>query len=153
MEPLKATSLRLVLDTNQIVGAGSRWLASGPGYAPSNPHARLLRLTATEHTGLYCDEIIDEYIRALLQRGHPPDRAQRLVTYIRGSFEAVRLATSRAPVTPSDPDDEIFILCAIDGDADFLASEDRHLLELAGSYERPIIAKCEVVLTHLELPP
>ncbi len=150
MEALKAAGLRLVLDTNQIVGAGSRWLVFGRGYLQSNPHVRLLRLTATEHTGLYCDEIIDEYLEKLLQRGHPPDRARRLTAYIRGAFEAVRLVSTQAPFRPRDPDDEVFLLCAIDGDADYLVSEDRDLLELGDRYARPVIARCDAVLSDLE---
>lgn len=149
MEALKTAGLRLVLDTNQIVGAGSRWLGSRPGYPHSNPHVRLLRLTATAHTGLYCDEMIDEYLEKLLQRGHPPDRARRLIAYIRGAFEAVQLITTRAPFRPRDPDDEVFLLCAMEGDADYLVSEDRDLLDLGGSYSRPVIANCEAVLGAL----
>lgn len=49
MEALKAVGLRLVLDTNQIVDAGSRWLVFRPGYAHSNAHVQLLRLTSTTH--------------------------------------------------------------------------------------------------------
>ena len=150
MEALKASGLRLVLDTNQIVGAGSRWLAPGTRRAASNRHLRLLRLTAAEHTGLYCDEIIDEYLAKLLQRGHPPDRARRLIAYIRGAFEAVRLVSTQAPFRPRDPDDEVFLLCAIDGDADYLVSEDRDLLELADRYARPVIDRCDAVLGDLE---
>lgn len=150
MEALNAANLRLVLDTNQIVGAGSRWLVSGPGYASSNLHVRLLRLTATEHTGLYCDEIIDEYLEKLLDRNHPPDRAARLITYILGAFDDVQLVTTRAPVRPCDPDDEVFLLCAIDGDAHYLVSEDGDLLDLADEYEHPTIAQCDAVLSDLE---
>ncbi len=153
MEALNPLTLRLVLDTNQIVGAGSRWLVSGTGHASSNRHLRLLRLTATAHTGLYCDAIIEEYLGKLLQRGHPPDRARRLVAYIRGAFECVQLVSAQAPVRPRDPDDEVFLLCAVDGDADYLVSEDRDLVELADHYASPVIARCDAVLSDLESRP
>ena len=152
MEALNAPRLRLVLDTNQIIGAGSRWLIAPPGFGESNRHLRLLRLTAVAHIGLYCDEIIEEYARKLLERGHPPDRVRRLLTFIRGAFQGLRLVSDHAPLAPRDPDDEIFLLCAIDGDADYLASEDRHLLELADRYTRPVIAKCDIILAQLESP-
>ena len=42
------------------------------------------------------------------------------------------------PVPPSDPDDEVFLICAIDGHADYLVSEDRDLLSLKDSYQRPV---------------
>lgn len=150
MGTLNARRLRLVFDTNQIVGAGSRWLVPGaPQLAGPNRHLRLLLLTLREHTGLYCDEILDEYLTTLLERRHPSDRARMLVALIRGAFAEVRLATTTAPVPPRDPDDEVFLLCAIDGDADFLVSEDRDLLDLCAAYSRPVIASCSRVLEDL----
>ncbi len=136
---------RFVLDTNQIVGAGSRWLDVEVIVDP-NPHLRLLVHVATEQVGLYCDEIIDEYIEKLIERGSPEDRAKRLITYVRGTFEPVDIVTTQAPVPPADPDDEIFILCSLDGDADYLVTEDRDLLDIRASYGRPIIAPCAEVL-------
>ena len=133
---------RVVLDTNEIVGAGSRWLdTSAPSSGP-NEHLRLLIIVATRHKGLYCDEILDEYARVLLERRHPPERVRRLLAYLQGAFSPVEITSSAAPVPPSDPDDEIFLLCALDGDADYLVSEDRHLLTLRPHYQRPMIATC-----------
>lgn len=140
---------RVVLDTNQIVGAGSRWL-SGPIPSPDpNPHRRLLLCVATNHTGLYCTPIIREYIEKLLERGHPEARVRELIAYLIGSFESVTVVSSAAPVPPSDPDDEIFVICAIDGAADYLVSEDRHLLNLSDSYRRPEICRCSAVVAAL----
>ena len=56
-----------------------------------------------------------------------------------GAFESVAVASKAAPVPPSDPDDEIFLLCAIDGRADFLVSEDHALIALKSKYTTPII--------------
>lgn len=148
MESVNGSKLRLVLDTNQIIGAGSRWLVDSA--TPRNQHLRLLALTATDHTGLYCSEIIDEYLRKLLERHHPANRAAMLIAFLRGAFTEIRLATTRVPARPRDPDDEVFLLCALDGDADYLVSEDRHLLEIADRYERPLIEPCETVLRALE---
>lgn len=53
------------------------------------------------------------------------------------------------PVRPSDPDDEIFLIRALDGAADYLVSEDRHLLDLKNSYRRPQIDKCQNVVAIL----
>lgn len=44
-------------------------------------------------------------------------------------------------VHPSDPDDEIFLLCAIDGNADYLVSEDHSLTNLKSSYAKPVIGR------------
>jgi hypothetical protein len=37
------------------------------------------------------------------------------------------------------PDDEVFLLSAIDGNADYLVSDDHHLTELKSSYAKPVI--------------
>jgi predicted nucleic acid-binding protein len=60
-----------------------------------------------------------------------------------GAFSRVTIKTKSAPVAPSDPDDEVFILCAIDGDADYLVSEDHSLTNLRSSYAKPVIGKSE----------
>ena len=114
-----------------------------------NPHRRLLVCVAANHTGLYCTPILREYIEKLLERGHPEVRVRELIAYLIGSFESVTVVSTGAPVPPSDPDDEIFLICAIDGDADHLVSEDRHLLNLRNNYRRPEIDKCADVVDIL----
>lgn len=143
---MAAVKQRFVLDTNQIVGAGSRWLDHGASVGP-NPHRRLLVHVATEQVGLYCSEIIDEYLEKLIDRGSPENRARRLIAYVQGAFEAVDIVSTEAPVPPADPDDDVFILCSLDGNADFLVTEDSDLLAIRTSYVRPVIAPCAEVLT------
>ena len=139
---MTAAVSRVVLDTNEIVAAGSGWLDTGLPSSGRNQHLRLLIAVATRHRGLHCDGILDEYACVLLERGHPPDRARRLIAYIEGAFTPVAVTSSAAPMPPVDPDDEIFLLCALDGDADYLVSEDKHLLDLRPHYERPVILTC-----------
>lgn len=143
--------LRSVLDTNEIVGAGSHWLDAGAP-DPPNCHLRLLLLLlrAGGCRGLYSDAMLEEYSKKLVTRGSPEERAGRLLRQIVGAFERVRLVSTEAPVRPRDPDDEMFLLCAIDGDADYLVSEDRDLLSLRAAYSRPTIARCEEALPVLE---
>ena len=93
-------------------------------------------------SGLYCDEIIEEYLEKLLVRRHPPQRARRLIAYIMSAFIRIEIVSKSAPVPPSDPDDEMFLICALDGNAHFLVSEDRSLLALRPAYGRPVIATC-----------
>ena len=149
---MSAAIRRVVLDTNQIVGAGSRWLQGSIPTPDPNPHRRLLLCVAQRHTGLYCDPIIREYIEKLLDHRHPPARVRALVAYLIGSFESVTIVSSTAPVPPADPDDEIFLICAIDGDADYLVSEDHHLLSLKSRYQRPEIGRCSEIINALCLP-
>ena len=141
--------LGIVLDTNQVVGAGSRWLDGSLAGANANNHRRLLVCVAEEHRGLYCDEMIDEYLEKLLDRRHPPQRARKLIAYIMGAFVRIEIVSEAAPVPPSDPDDEIFLICALDGNADYLVSEDRALLALRESYGRPVIGRCSEAMNAL----
>jgi PIN domain len=127
-------SIRVVLDTNQIVGAGTRWLDLDLPAQSGSTCRRILIRVATFHTGLYCGKIIGEYLEKLVDRNHPHDRAVKMMAYIMGAFNRVSLTTQAAPYPPSDSDDEVFLLCAIDGQAGYLVSEDRSLLELKANY-------------------
>lgn len=133
---------RVVLDTTEIVAAGSRWLRHAVPTPDPNQSRRLLVCVAERHTGLYCGPIIREYIEILLEHGSPSERVLELIAYLIGAFEEVTVVSSAAPVRPSDADDEIFLICAIDGSADYLVSEDRHLLDLKDRYQRPIVGSC-----------
>ena len=130
---------RVVLDTNQIISAGTKWLVSGPPNPDMNACRRILICVAYSHTGLYCGKMIGEYLEKLIDRGHPPERALKMITFIMGAFVAIEITSGHSPVPPADPDDEIFVLCALDGDADFLVSDDNALLDIASSYSRPRI--------------
>jgi len=131
---------RVVLDTNQIVGAGTRWLTGALG-AKQNHHREILVGVAKNHVGLYCGKTIGEYLEKLVDQGHPQERSVKLIAYIMGAFTSVQVTTSRVPHLPTDPDDEIFLLCAIDGFADFLVTEDGALLKLSPNYSRFVIDK------------
>jgi predicted nucleic acid-binding protein len=140
---------RYVLDTNQIISAGTGWL----DYPPANPdpvHARrLLTHIANNETGLYCGKIIGEYLEKLVDRGHPPERASRLITLLMGAFARVEIVTAQAPHRPVDLDDEIFVLCAIDGDANYLISRDAALLDLHPHYPQFTICEAEIETARL----
>jgi predicted nucleic acid-binding protein len=140
---------RVVLDTNQIVAAGTRWLDHGVPSPDGNMHRRVLIRVAESHTGLYCGKVVGEYLEKLVDLGHPRERSLKLMTYIMGAFSPVTITTKSAPVQPSDPDDEIFLLCAIDGEADLLVSEDHALTNLKASYPKPVIGRCGELAGHL----
>lgn len=124
---------RYVLDTNQIIGAGTAWLTQQPP-APTGANARLLSYVAMHQQGLYCGKIIGEYLEKLIDLGHDPERTKVLIAYILGAFQRIALVTKSAPFPPSDVDDEVFLLCAIDGQAHFVVTEDKHLLAVSGQY-------------------
>ena len=110
----------------------------------------MLVSVAARHVGLYCAPIIREYIEKLLDRGHSQARVRDLIAFLMGAFESVSVVSSAAPARPSDPDDEIFLICAIDGTADYLVSEDHHLLDLKESYQRPVIGRCSELVGILD---
>jgi predicted nucleic acid-binding protein len=141
--------LRVVLDTNQIISAGTRWLVCGVPNPDRNICRRILICVSNSHTGLYCGKIIGEYIEKLIDRGHPRDRTLKMITYIMGAFTRVEITTTAAPICPTDPDDEIFVLCALDGDADYLISDDNALLTLESSYKRPRIGASVALASSL----
>lgn len=53
----------------------------------------------------------------------------------------MHVTTKNAPHPPSDGDDTIFMLCALDGEADYLVSEDHALLALKPHYLNSIIGR------------
>jgi predicted nucleic acid-binding protein len=72
---------------------------------------------------------------------HPRERTMKMITYLMGAFSPVPITTAAAPVRPSDPDDEVFLLCALDGNAHYLVSEDKALLDLKASYAQLVIGR------------
>jgi len=96
---------------------------------------------AEAHRGLYCGKIIGEYLEKLVDFRHPPERALKMITYLMGAFTPVPITSSAAPFPPTDPDDEIFLLCALDGRAHYLVSEDGALLALKADYPQPVIGR------------
>lgn len=135
-------SYRVVLDTNEVVAAGTGWLEQGVPVPDNNLHRRVLIRVAESHTGLYSGKIVGEYLEKLVDRGHSKERALKMITYLMGAFTQVSIVSKCAPIPPADPDDEVFLLCAIDGDADYLVSEDKHLTDIKGHYTKPVIGKC-----------
>jgi predicted nucleic acid-binding protein len=132
---------RVVLDTNQIVGAGTRWLDHGIPSPDHNLHRRILIRVAEVHAGLYCGKIIGEYLEKLVDLAHPSARSVKLIAYIMGAFSPVTITTQAAPHRPADLDDEIFLLCAMDGSANYLVSEDHALVNLKPNYSNFVIGR------------
>lgn len=140
---------RVVLDTNQIIAAGSKWIDGTCKIGIANISRRILICVACTHTGLYSDKIIGEYLEKLVNKHHAPDRTVKLIALIMGAFIAVDIQTKAAPIRPRDLDDEAFLLCAIDGNADYLVSDDNALLDLATGYVRPVIGKSDALVSVL----
>ena len=143
--------MRVVLDTNQIVAAGTRWLTAVPP-APVTLAQRLVSHVAENHTGLICGEIAGEYVAKLIDFGHPTGRVTEFFGWLMGAFERVPIVSRACNPQPTDPDDTIFLLCAIDGQAQLLVTEDGHLLALAAAYNPPQIVNRTVAALSLGVP-
>lgn len=110
----------VVLDTNVFVAAY---------WAPGSASARIVR-ACIEGTlrALYTAESRNETLAVLRQMKIPEDYVRRLDVY----WERAELVES-APVDDvpiDDPEDRKFLEAAMGGEADFLVSNDEHLLSV-----------------------
>jgi uncharacterized protein len=65
---------------------------------------------------------------------------QQLIQELATSALVVAGSANVAGAVSEDPDDEIVLACAIDGDADLIVSGDRHLLDLGSYRDIPILS-------------
>ena len=148
---IMVSSHRVVLDTNTIIGAGSRWLAEEPPH-PVSMIQRLVYAVASSHVGLYCDGMLEEYVEVMCRKNHPEDRIAKFVAFLIALFTNITVTTTTCDAPPTDLDDIIFIFCALDGDADLLVSDDRHLQNVREKYlPRPNIVRALDACTHLKV--
>lgn len=141
-------SKRVVLDTNQIVSAGVRWM--DPMYHhDGNEAVELIKEVFSNHNGLASSKILAEYLEILVDKGAKPELATALIGRLWGAFEVIDVISTSCNPAPSDPDDVMFMLCAIDGKADILVSDDEDLLKLKAHYNPPEIIERKDALVAL----
>jgi uncharacterized protein len=124
---------RVVLDTNVIISA-LFW--TGP------PRDLYNLVQENKIIMLLSEDMEREFIRVLgySKFGLSAQEILPLVTHLRNNAELVRPAAALSVIT-ADPTDNIFLECAADGQADYIISGDKHLLDL-GSYRGiPITGK------------
>ncbi len=124
------TRLRAVFDTNIIIAA----LKSKN---PNSPTIELLRLWQSgQFVLLYADKILNEYQEKL--EAKRVDHATR-ITFLANLYalgEYIELeSTQIQPVVVDDPDDDVFVACALVGQATHLVTYDAHLLNLGETYQ------------------
>jgi len=119
--------VRVVLDANQFVSALLK-----PG---SNPDA-VIHLVRKDKVILLLSEAICGEILRVLTYPKIRNRLNRSEEYLAGFVERLR---SAAVVTPgelslaplaADEDDTKYLVCALEGNADYIISGDRHLKDL-----------------------
>ncbi len=123
--------MKVVIDTNVVV---SRFLN------PAGTPARVLALAEASAFQLVASAaILEEYRRTLLyeriMRRHrrSMEEVERAVTRLRAVALLLEPKT-RLHVIAEDPSDDKFLECAVEGEADYIVSGDRHLLGL-GRYQ------------------
>jgi len=116
--------MRLVLDTNVFV---SGVFFTGP------PH-EILRAWKTGRLRLVVSkEILEEYYRVAetLAERHPGVELSPVLDLVTLNSEIVEAPPLPEPVC-EDPDDDMFLACAIASGAKLIVSGDKHLLRVAG---------------------
>jgi putative PIN family toxin of toxin-antitoxin system len=127
---------RLVVDTNVIVSS----LFGGP------PRELLALWERSEFTLCLSDAVADEY-RAVLQRFARFRHAADAFLANLAVRDNVLMIPSPSPVRAvlDDPDDDVFLACALAAGADWIVSGDDHLLRLASFRGIPILTPVEAV--------
>lgn len=118
---------RVVLDTNVFVSAFIHRKKSYP---------IVEKWVAGSFQWLLSEEIRDEYIDVIARPQF--ERTEQEVRQVAAFLDQMMRLEMIEEVKPSvrlkavekDPDDDIFIECAVSGKADYIVSRDKHLLEL-----------------------
>ena len=135
------TMFRTVPDTNVILAAHNA--------SPTSPNKEYFdRWEREEFAVLYCDDMLREYIKKLLERNVPRPLIRKFIVELMELGERVELAFFHCPHYPTDEDDIPFFLCAVNGNATHLISYDPHLHALNGAYSFKI---CKTLAFLFEL--
>jgi uncharacterized protein len=137
--------MRLVFDTNIIISA-----AFWGGNA-----RQALEIAQSDHVLCFTDDTLAELERVLRY----PKFAERLKNFDFTITEFIERLTERALIMPvsakvidiikADPDDNKFLSCARDAQADVIVSGDKHLLELKTFEDIKIITAQELIQRFL----
>jgi putative PIN family toxin of toxin-antitoxin system len=141
--------IRIVLDTNQFVSALLK-----PG---SNPD-RIIHLVRDEKVLLLMSPAIcDEFSRVLnypkiRNRLKVSDEALACFLQLLGSVAIITPGTLQISPLAADPDDTQYLVCAIEGHADFIVSGDHHLTDLEKYRGIRIVTPTEFIQMNDFLP-
>ena len=127
--------VKAVADTNVLV---AEFLSPNP----TSPNKELLSAWREEKwTWLHSEDTLAEYIEKIRHFGIEEDTIRLFVKDLLLLGEEVDIAFFHLPHYPEDEDDIAFLLCALNGEADFLVSYDDHLLQLASEYPQVTITR------------
>ena len=128
---METKKLKAVFDINVYVAA---YLSKNP----SSPTVELLkRWRDNEFTILYSDKILREIIRKFIEKGVDAQYIIALISDLQILGEYVNVTSGDIKsVIPEDPDDDIFVACALKGNATHLVTYDPHFDCLKGKYQQ-----------------
>jgi len=132
---------RLVVDTNIIV---SSFLSSGP------PRVILNRIRDRQDLLCVSRAVLREYLEVLTRAGVARELLEALLSVFQDPQRVMLLLPSRRlTVVREDPADDMFLECALEAEADYIISGDRHLRRL-GIFEGIEILSPRAYLTRVE---
>ena len=113
--------LTVVFDTN-ILFSATGW--------KGKPFECVQRARAGEAQVVTCPELIEELAEKLDSRLHfSADQVAETIADYLGFLQVIRIPKVLMAV-PRDPEDNMVLECAIEGEAQYIVSGDKHLLEL-----------------------
>lgn len=138
-----AKLIRAVLDTNVFVAAA---LSKNP----TSPTKEILkRWQRGEFVLLICTTLAQEVVEKLLDRDIDEAEVVKLVDLLDQLAEWVEVPANKIEYLLVDPDDNIVISCAVEGQANYLITYDPHFDSLNGEYRGVKILKAIPFLTAL----
>ncbi len=139
--------LRAVLDTNVVLaGKGTKSSAS--------PNAEILhRWGLREFEWLFSEDILEEYLEKLLERGHPPSDVAPFIAELVQLGVQVPIRFFHLRHYPCDADDTAFLLAALNGQATHLVTYDEDLENVGVFYPEFITCRPLEFLAALRVTP
>lgn len=144
--------MKLVLDTNVVVSAI---------LSPGGPAAQILQLVRAGRLELvFSPDTIREHLRVLRypkikklleKRNLSLDKVESFLEYLTRISIPVS-GKMKVDAVKDDPSDNIFLACALEGEADFVVSGDRHLKDL-GAFQGIEILEPAVFLKKISRQP
>jgi len=120
--------LRVVPDTNVFIAA---YKSASPG----SPNKKFIdRWQKAEFDLLFSEDTLLEYIEKLRELGVGQQIVNKLIRAIIALGIQVEIIYFHLRHYPEDSDDTAFLLCAVNGDATHIVSQDQHLLRLNHLY-------------------
>jgi putative PIN family toxin of toxin-antitoxin system len=124
---------RVVIDTNVVV---SSFFGGKPREVLNlwRDGALLLCLT---------DAIVEEYLEVLARFGDAREEAEEFFAMVTARGRTLFVDPAAVRVVEEDPDDDVFLACALAAHAEAIISGDRHLLDLGEFRGIPVLGPAE----------